>query len=109
MSLSSTSPLNSKPTFSIVILVPKSSFTFFVAYLPRLVCTAGIESTNTKMMKSSSKIATIFDVIFNTFLICVKVITFLRINYISLANVYLKLMSNGNYVNWNYECIKKRK
>ena len=102
MFLSSTSPLNCKPTFSIVILVPKSSFTFFVTYLPSLVCTAGMENTKTKMMKSSSKIATIFDAIFNTFLICDKVITFLRINYISLLNVYLKLMSNRNYLNFNY-------
>jgi len=39
-------------------------------------------------MKSSSNIATIFDAIFKTFLIRVKVITFLRKNYISLANVY---------------------
>jgi len=61
------------------------------------------------MMKSSSRIATIFDAIFKPFLIRVKVITFLRINYLSLANVYLKLMPNGNYINLNYSYIKKIK
>lgn len=84
MFLNSTSPLNCKPTFSIFMLVPKSSFNFLVAYLPRLVCTAGIENTNTKMMKSSSRITAIFDAIFKTLLIRDKVITFLRINYICI-------------------------
>jgi len=59
------------------------------------------------MMKSSSMIATIFDAIFKTFLIRDKVITFLRINYLSLANVYLKLMTNGNYINLITHKLKK--
>jgi len=44
------------------------------------------------MMKRSNKIATIFDAIFKTFLIWVKVITLLRINYIC---TYEKTSANG--------------
>ena len=46
-----------------------SSLSFFVAYLPSLVCTDGIESIKTRITKSSTKIAAIFPVIFNTLLI----------------------------------------
>ncbi len=59
------------------------------------------------MMKRSSKMPTIFDAIFNTFLICVKVIILLRINDTFLAIVYFKFLLTINYTNYNLYFIKK--
>jgi len=50
-------------------LVPNSSLTFLVAYLPSLVCIAGIESNKNKIINSSNIIANSFSTILSAFLI----------------------------------------